>query len=93
MHIDQVLCLHYADYSVNSPAVRYGQLLEQELDEELTLSDQKETAGKCSEGSSELLEEGGDEEAASLGPRLLHTCARKPTIHLQIFSRMGVDEA
>lgn len=91
MHIDQMLCLHCTDYSVDSPAVRYGQLLEQELDEELALSDQRETTGKCSEGSSELLEEGGDEEAASFGPRLLHTYGRKPTIHLQICSRMRVD--
>ena len=80
-----MLCLHCTAYSVDSPAVQYGQLLEQELDEELALSDQKETAGECSEGSSELLEEGGDDEATSLGPRLLHTLGRKTAMHLQVY--------
>lgn len=65
--------IYFTAFRVYTPAVRYGQLQQQELDEndQMELCDQIEAEENYFEGSSALLEdELGDVEAASLSPRL-----------------------
>lgn len=63
------VCLYCTVCSDDTPAVSNGQLRKQEQDEELGLINQEESEGSCSE----LPENGSNEEAVLLGPRLVHT--------------------
>ena len=65
-----VYCIVYS-VPVDTPAVTYGQLLRQEQEEEMAMSNQEETEGNSASQSSGPLEGGGDEVTDSLGPRLV----------------------